>query len=240
MNRIGCEASRFLWQLYGRRRFLFHGAAVVAASLAGTRNVRADKRTVNLMNPLDAMEEKWSEKVFGSKTEYAKTQLDGDAFIRALSRGGASGLFRDVRYDLFEFPWLEWTWRADQVHQSADIRSRDREDYTASILLLFGRPSALQPKVKILGYAWTGEKTAIGDIVPSPLHPVFHRTIVLQSGACRSGKLLFERRNIARDFRLAFGRPPTGNVTTVALWTDSDQTGEEVVAYYGPIRAMRA
>jgi hypothetical protein len=40
------------------------------------------------------------------------------------------------------------------------------------------------------------------------------------------------------DFRLAFGREPPENVEVIAFFTDNDQTGEPVEAYYGAVRAL--
>src|SRR3546814_15641674 len=79
----------------------------------------------------------------------ASDLLDGVAAIRAVGRDSASGLYRDVRYQVAEHPWLAWTWRVDQLQQTADIRIKEREAFAAAIFLIFGRPSMLNRDVQI-------------------------------------------------------------------------------------------
>ena len=239
MSSTECEAAKYI-QPTGRRRFFLQGGAALAATFLGRRETLAEEDSILLMNPKDALEEGWNEKAFGSRTIYSKARIGANVLVRATSRGGASGLFHETQYDCLKYPWLEWTWQADRVHQLADIRSKEREDYTASILFLFGKPSPFRPKVDTLGYVWTSERTTTGDIISSPLHPELHKSIVLQSGTARSGEEVVERRNIVRDYELVFKQRLRGNVAVIALWTDSDQTREEVEAYYGPIWARRA
>jgi hypothetical protein len=64
------------------------------------------------------------------------------------------------------------------------------------------------------------------------------RDIVLRSGEDRLGEWLRERRNVVEDFRRAFGRDPPPVAEAIALFTDNDQTGEPVEAYYGAITAL--
>jgi len=54
----------------------------------------------------------------------------------------------------------------------------------------------------------------------------------------RLGHWISERRNVVEDFQKAFGRDPPETVEVIALFTDNDQTGEPVEAFYGPIRAL--
>src|SRR3546814_1185365 len=82
----------------------------------------------------------WTHRRFVGATDYERTKLDGVAAIRAVGRDSASGLYRDVRYQVAEHPWLAWTWRVDQLQQTADIRIKEREDFAAAIFMIFGRP----------------------------------------------------------------------------------------------------
>ena len=41
------------------------------------------------------------------------------------------------------------------------------------------------------------------------------------------------------DYRRAFGEDPPAHVEVIALWSDSDQTGQEVRAVYGKARVLR-
>jgi len=190
-----------------------------------------------LADPTAPLEQAWTHHRFRHATDYKRVTIDGVAAIRAVAQDSASGLYRDVDYRVADRPWLEWTWRVDRLQRTADIRVKDREDFAAAIFLIFGHPSMLDPDVPTLAYVWTSDLLPEGAVVDSPHHPGFIRDIVVRSGAGRLGQWMHERRNVAEDFRKAFGREPPDTVGVLALFTDNDQTGEPVEAYYGAIAA---
>ncbi len=193
---------------------------------------------VSLADPIVPIEQAWTHQRFGAATDYETITLDGIPAIRAVGRNSASGLYRDVRYRIAEHPWLEWTWRVEQLQRTADIRVKAREDFAAAIFLIFGRPSMFNRDVPTLAYVWTSDRLAEGSIVNNPHHPGSMRDIVVRSGGSRLGQWVSERRNVAEDFREAFGRDPPEYVEIVAIFTDNDQTGEPVLTYYGAITAL--
>ncbi len=75
-------------------------------------------------------------------------------------------------------------------------------------------------------------------MVVSPRHPGTLRVIVLQSGTAKLGRWVVERRNLIEDYRRAFGEDPPKRVEAIAIWSDSDQTGESVQAFYGRMLAL--
>ena len=186
--------------------------------------------------PVDAV---WTQKSFGPSTRYHALVLDGRAAIRAEGQGTASGLIRDLRVRVRDYPIIEWTWRVDRLPTAADIRTKAGDDVGASIFLLFGRPGLFRPEPLTLVYAWTGAATPEGSIVASPHHAGTVRTLVLRSGTANLGQWVLERRNIVEDFRRAFAMDSPEHVEAIALWTDSDQTGALVRAYYGQTIARR-
>ncbi|MCI0366011.1 MAG: DUF3047 domain-containing protein [Phycisphaerales bacterium] len=188
-----------------------------------------------MADPTAPLEQTWTHQRFTGETNYQRTELDGVAVIRAIGRRSASGLYRDGDYRLADHPWLEWTWRVDKLQRTADIRVKDREDFAAAIFLIFGHPSLLNTDVPTLAYVWTSDLFPEGAVVDSPHHPKLVRDIVVRSGASRLGQWVHERRNVAEDFRRAFGQKPPDTVGVLALFTDNDQTGEPVESYYGAI-----
>ncbi|MFY8063226.1 MAG: DUF3047 domain-containing protein [Usitatibacteraceae bacterium] len=56
----------------------------------------------------------------------------------------------------------------------------------------------------------------------------------LPDGTSRNGRWLVYERNIAQDFERAFGEKP-GRILSLGIMTDTDNTGEATVAYYGDI-----
>ena len=58
--------------------------------------------------------------------------------------------------------------------------------------------------------------------------------IVLQSGSGNIGKWMSESRDVAADFRDAFGFDAPA-VTGIALGNDTDNTGERLTTLYGDV-----
>ena len=213
-------------------------AATVLAMLVGASPSSRGAAPLLLADPTAPIEAFWTEKAFGTPTTYRRVSIDGVPYIRATGQKSASGLYREVgEYKVADHPCLEWTWRVDSLQRTADIRTKGAEDFAAAIFLVFGRPTLISPDVPTLAYVWTSGRVPRGDVVPSPRHPGSLRSIVLESGEQKLGAPVAERRNIAEDFRRAFGRNPPDRVEAIALWSDSDQTGEPVDAYYGAVLA---
>jgi hypothetical protein len=59
--------------------------------------------------------------------------------------------------------------------------------------------------------------------------------IVVESGGARVGEWITYRRNLAEDFRKAFGYDAP-LVSGIAVMTDTDNTGEKATAWFGDIR----
>ncbi|MDH3451850.1 MAG: DUF3047 domain-containing protein [Gammaproteobacteria bacterium] len=69
-------------------------------------------------------------------------------------------------------------------------------------------------------------------IIDNPYMPGIVRSLVVRSGDQRLGQWLVERRNVHEDFIVAFGHPPEEELHAVVLFTDNDQTGQSVLAFY--------
>lgn len=196
------------------------------------------KEPVLLADPAAPLDEAWTHQRFSGATDYDRVMLEGIAAIRAIGRNSASGLYRDVSYEVAEHPWLTWRWRVDRLQETADIRTKAREDFAAAIFLIFGRPRMLGRDVLTLAYVWTSGPLSENAIVDSPYHPGSVRSIVVRSGEASLGQWIEERRNVLDDFRQAFGREAPDTVEVIALFTDNDQTSEPVEAFYGAISAF--
>jgi hypothetical protein len=71
-------------------------------------------------------------------------------------------------YRVEDRPRLEWTWRVDQLQESADIRVKSREDFAAAIFLIFRWPSMINREVPTWAYVWTSGYVPVGAVVASP------------------------------------------------------------------------
>ena len=64
------------------------------------------------------------------------------------------------------------------------------------------------------------------------------KMVVAESGREKLGAWQEQTHDIYEDFRRAFGEEP-GRITAIGIMTDTDNTGENVHAYYGDITFKR-
>jgi hypothetical protein len=167
----------------------------------------------------------------------------------------ASGHNSTLSVDPREWPVLRWRWKTSRLVAGSDLTKKSGDDYPARIYVAFahdpGRLSFLErawyaaarlfygeyPPQAGLNYVWDGKAPA-GTIAPNA-YTARVRMIVVESGPRRLGEWIAYERNIADDYRTAFGEEPPA-VSGVAIMTDTDNTGESVTSWYGDITLARA
>ena len=176
---------------------------------------------------------------------------DGDAVVvKAVSRASASGLVCRIAVDPRRYPIVEWQWKIEGLIERADVHARGGDDYPARLYITFAsEPARLgfldrakfealkllygdAPPLAAINYIWEG-RAPLGAIVPNA-YTSRVKMIVVESGSARVGRWVSERRDLLADYRAAFGEEPP-DVSGVAIMTDTDNTGESAVAYYGDI-----
>lgn len=183
-------------------------------------------------------------------THYEMVKDNSVIVIRAQSNSTASCLIRKIDIDPREYPIVEWRWKVAGVLKKGDARQKKSDDYAARIYISFAYdPSLLSfierikyktakllygeyPPAAVLNYIW-GNTVPVNTYVPSPFTDR-SMMFAVQSGNHRAGQWVQEARNILLDFRKAFNAEPP-MITSVAIMTDSDNTGESATAWYGDI-----
>ena len=145
---------------------------------------------------------------------------------------------------------LEWRWKINRMLDKADMRTKAGDDFAARVYVFFDVPmdslsfvdrSKLRLARMIAGpdvptaalcYVWDNTHR-VGYTQWSP-YTNRARMIVLQSGTSNVEKWMAESRDIAADFRDAFGFDAPA-VTGVAVGNDTDNTGEHVTTWYGDV-----
>jgi hypothetical protein len=176
---------------------------------------------------------------------------DGDTVaVKAVSEASASGLTREIRINLREYPIVQWRWKVANVLQKGDVTRKEGDDYPARIYITFEYDSSKvgffekakyetvrllygqYPPLAAINYIWES-KAPKGTVVPNPYTDQV-RMIVVESGPDRLNQWVSEERNVDEDYKKAFGdEPPL--ISGVAIMTDTDNTGESATAYYGDI-----
>ena len=156
---------------------------------------------------------------------------DGDQrVLKATSLASASALYYEITYDPREYPILTWQWKVGRVLTKGDALRKEGDDYAARVYVVF--PSLFFWRTRAVNYIWANRLPA-GEGVSNPFTANAFM-IALRSGSADTGRWVEERRNIFEDYRRGFGEDPP-RVGAIAVMTDTDNTGEEATAWYGPI-----
>ncbi|MFC1534259.1 DUF3047 domain-containing protein [Thermodesulfobacteriota bacterium] len=181
------------------------------------------------------MSPKWEEKSFKGKTSYQVTREGNKYCIKAISNSSASGLYYKVDFDIKDYPILSWQWKIDKIVRKGNALKKEGDDYAARVYVVF--PSIFFWKTKAINYIWAN-KLPQGEVVPNPF-TANAIMIAVESGSANTKQWREERRNVYEDFRKFFGHDPP-RVGAIAIMTDTDNTGEQATAWYGPIRIISA
>lgn len=186
-------------------------------------------------------------------TRYIAERQDGQIVVRADARASASMLRRPLRLDTSTLARIEFSWRIEELIADADLSVPERSDSPVRILFAFdgdrSRLSLRNRAVFDLAETLTGEPPPYATLMyvwdnRAAPESLFHghrtdrvRKIVVESGAARCGQWLHYRRDLAADFRRAFGEEP-GRLIGIALMTDTDNTGAHASGRYGEVRLI--
>ena len=187
-------------------------------------------------------------------TVYTLVHDEGQTVLKAESVQSMSIMAHTVRIDLKKTPLLRWRWKIAAPVKGADMTKKSGDDYAGRIYVLFDYPVeklsfATRAKLKI-GEALYGMKipTAAINYLWDNRQPIGTwqdntytdraRMLVVESGSDKAGQWVTETRDVAADFRAAFGEEAP-DVVVVALATDTDNTGEQATAWYGDIQFLQ-
>lgn len=171
--------------------------------------------------------------------------------VHARADASASMLRRRVRVESADLGSVEFSWQVTTLIDGADLSEAETSDSPVRIVLAFdGDPARLSQRNRMLfelAQAVTGEPPPFATLMyvwdnRAPAETVIAsrrtdrvRKIVLESGPERRGRWLHYRRDIAADYRRAFGEAPD-TLIGVGLMTDADNTRSRAEASYGEVR----
>jgi hypothetical protein len=191
---------------------------------------------------------------FKKNTIYRLENYQGRTVLAANSKTSASGLAVKLRPRSAQNLWLHWEWKAVGAIPQADNADSQRDDAPLRLLVAFdGNKSKLSLKEKLtfemanlisgqempyatVMYIWSGKNAP--NTVLNNAHTSRVKMIVVDSGWGNLGEWHKHERDLAADYKLAYGEAP-GNVIGIALLTDTDNTKSEVRALYGDIELIR-
>jgi hypothetical protein len=188
-----------------------------------------------------------------ASTRYSAGHKGGRPAWLAQADRSASMWRRRVQRPAAQHGEVRFSWWVDHLIEGANVADADREDAPARELFGFGGDTARlsrrnrmmfelaqaltgeEPPYATLMYVWEN-RAPVESVVINPRTDRV-RKIVLDSGAQGLGRWRDHRRELALDFRRAFGEDP-GPLQSVAFMTDSDNTRSAAQAWYGPVRLL--
>ena len=191
---------------------------------------------------------------FKKNTVYRLESYQGKTVLSANSKTSASGLAVKLRPRQASNLLLQWEWKALNPIVNADNADGYADDAPLRILVAFdGNKSKLPLKEKMtfemanlisgqelpyatLMYIWSGKSPV--DTIITNAHTSRIKMIVVDSGWDNLGQWHKHRRDLAADYKRAYGEAP-GEVIGIALLTDTDNTKSETRAFYGDIELIR-
>ena len=173
----------------------------------------------------------WKEKSFSGKTEYELLKEHNEVSLRATSNMSASALYKKIKIDLIETPYLNWTWKIDKSVMGLNEQSKSGDDYAARVYVI--AKLGLAPwKTNALNYVWSG------SVVEQSSWPNAFTDkaimIPLRSPQDSHSQWQVEKVNIKDDFKKYFGIE-IDRIDGVAIMTDTDNSMLSAVARYGDI-----
>ena len=187
-------------------------------------------------------------------THYSWTEKDGRPALEAASERSASIWRKRLEPALVNVGEVSFSWWAQGLIPNASVADIDREDAVARVIFGFGGDIdklPLRTRMKFeLAQALTGEvppyatlmyvwdsKLPVGTVVVNPRSDRI-RKIVVDSGPGELHRWRDHRRDLAADFRLAFGEAP-GPLVSMAVMTDSDNSRASARTWYGVVELAK-
>ncbi len=184
------------------------------------------------------------------QTQYGWTEKDGRPALEATSVNSASIWRKRLDPALSTVGEVSFSWWAQALIPGACVADIDHEDAVARVIFGFGGDidtlplrtrmkfelvqalTGETPPYATLMYVWDSQ-LPVGTVVINPRSDRV-RKIVVDSGPAELRRWRDHRRNLAADFRLAFGEAP-GPLQSMAVMTDSDNNQASAHTWYGPV-----
>ena len=183
--------------------------------------------------------------------QFALVVNDGKTVLRVDSNNSAGSMAVPVAFLGGQTSTtLQWRWKVDRILDKADMDEKLADDHSARLYVFFDVPIESLPfadrtRIKLarniagvdvptaaLCYVWDN-KHRVGYTAWSPFTQRL-RKVVLQSGPDAIGQWRVETRDVAADFKRAFGFDAPA-ITGISVGNDTDNTDDRVTAWFGDV-----
>lgn len=201
--------------------------------------------------------EYWKPLHFPKIKEHTKYSIERDgagSYLKAESNASASGIIFKEEFNVFEYPKVRWRWKVGNVFKKGNAIEKSGDDYPIRVYIIFKynpETASFGQKVKYglaktvygeypphssLNYIWANRQHN-ERIIANP-YASEAKMILLQTGEENAGKWIEQEIDILKDYRIAFDEDPPA-IGSLAIMSDSDNTGESAVSYVDYIKVNR-
>ena len=171
--------------------------------------------------------------------------------LQVRSAQSSSSWVSRLDVDVGQRPWLHWQWKVSHALAGSDFRSKGGDDFAARLYVFFDLPAdrlSLGDRLRLgaaralsgadlpaaaLCYVW-GNAQPVGASGWNPYTDRV-RMVVVDSQDTQANRWRSHARDLRRDWADAFSGPMP-RVSGVAVGADTDNTGDEVQAWFGDLR----
>ncbi|MFO7821862.1 MAG: DUF3047 domain-containing protein [Lentisphaeria bacterium] len=208
---------------------------------AGTVAVRRED-----FDDLDA----WKPRTFEDvkrHTQYSIVKQNGESYLKSFTDHSASGLVCKDKFDVYKYPRLRWCWKVSNIFEKGDATSKKSDDYANRVYVSFEydpddvgwvtrakyrvakQMYGEYPPHSVLNYFWANKDHGKDHLVSQYTDRAM--LIPVEVSKANVGEWVIEEVNILEDYQRVFGKKPPRTPASLAIMSDSDNTGESATGY---------
>ncbi|MEJ2114553.1 MAG: DUF3047 domain-containing protein [Gammaproteobacteria bacterium] len=177
----------------------------------------------------------WKSKSFEGETQYTISNDEKKYYLKAESMQSASALYKKIKVNIHETPYLNWSWRIDQALPKLNEKEKFGDDYAARIYVVF-KTGFTPLSTKALNYIWSSNND--GSSYWPNAYTEKAIMIPIRTNQDKTHDWKHEKVNIEVDLMKHFTTVPK-YIDGVAIMTDSDNSKGNASASYGDIYFSR-
>lgn len=172
------------------------------------------------------------------KEKFYVVKDGGESVLRVYTEGEAVHLTManepdGFSWDLKSHPYLQWRWRAHELPPGAREDKKSLNDTGAAVYVIFSIEGVILKRPQTIKYTYSST-LPVGTIIDFGSL----KAIVASSGLDGIGQWRTIKRDVASDYRAAFGKEPPRNPLSIRLWGDSDDTESRATADFDDIELV--
>ena len=173
----------------------------------------------------------WKIKSFSGETQYHIEEKNGAHVLSASADMSASALYKRIKIDLTQTPYLNWSWQVESALKPLQEQSKAGDDYAARVYVIV-KLGALPWKTYALNYVWSSNSET-KESWPNAF--VDNAVMIPKRSSIDPNKTwLTEKVNVRADFKKYLGFD-IDEIDGVAVMTDADNSKSFAAANYGDI-----